>query len=156
MKGEAIFKPIMRSAVVAGHGVKNTSVGLTTIVCPSNLKRMSFAKRVLFAVLTLALSGYALDCDALATPQQAMQCCGSMHCSSHGHHGQDCCKTMPSLRAAVGQPSSGQSAAFSLVVVGAAPVSHGFFAINVETCIVAEHSHAPPLSSSPPNLPLRI
>jgi hypothetical protein len=23
----------------------------------------------------------------------AMQCCKSMHCSSHGHHSQDCCKT---------------------------------------------------------------
>src|SRR6266446_5179227 len=68
---------------------------------------MRLAKTILLAVLAVALAGYAFDCGAATTPEQAMQCCNSMHCtSSHGHHGQDCCKTMPRTHAAFLQPST--------------------------------------------------
>src|SRR5437667_7630673 len=78
---------------------------------------MRFGRRGLVAALTIALGAFALDCLAV-TPQQAMQCCQSMRCSSHGHHGKDCCKTMPAMRAALGQPASVQKISFSAVVLG--------------------------------------
>src|SRR2546429_280926 len=79
---------------------------------------MRFAGRVLIAVLTVALASYALDGVGMTTPEQAMQCCNSMRCPSHGHHGQDCCKSMPSVHAALGQPSSMPSVSFSLIALG--------------------------------------
>jgi hypothetical protein len=58
----------------------------------------------------------AVDCEAATTPEQAMQCCKSMHCSSHGRHGQECCKTMPTMPAPFVPPSSVHGASFSPVV----------------------------------------
>jgi len=44
---------------------------------------------------------------AATTPEQAMQCCNSMPCSSHGHeHSQDCCKTTQAMHRPFVQPSS--------------------------------------------------
>jgi hypothetical protein len=60
---------------------------LTSILNTSNLLRMRFAKPILLAALAVALAAYAFDCGALGTPEQAMQCCNSMPCSSHGHRG---------------------------------------------------------------------
>src|SRR2546425_11303792 len=59
---------------------------------------MGLLRPILVAVVGLALASYAFDCFAAANTEQAMQCCNSMHCSSHAHHGQDCCKRMPSVR----------------------------------------------------------
>jgi hypothetical protein len=42
---------------------------------------------VLLTSLAVALAAYAFDREAATTPEQAVQCCNSMHCSSHGHHG---------------------------------------------------------------------
>jgi hypothetical protein len=107
------------------------------------------------AALTIALAAYAVDCTA-ATPEQATQCCHSMRCASHRHHGMDCCKTMPEMRAALGQPLSTQG--FSLInlafgVVEAPTVSSN---LGLSGPVAIAHSHAPPISSSPPLLPLRI
>ena len=66
---------------------------------------MRFAKPIFLAVLSIALAAYAFDCGAATTPEQAMKCCDSMSCSSHGHHAQDCCKTMPAMHAAFGSPT---------------------------------------------------
>src|SRR2546429_5408512 len=85
---------------------------------------MRFAGRVLIAVLTVALASYALDGVGMTTPEQAMQCCNSMRCPSHGHHGQDCCKSMPSVHAALGQPSSMPSVSFSLIALGMRSEEH--------------------------------
>jgi hypothetical protein len=117
---------------------------------------MSFARPVLLAVLTAALAAYGLDCSAMTTPEQAMQCCNSMRCSSHHHHGQDCCKTMPAMHAVLGQPSSVQGITFSPAPLGemaAFDESHG---IESSARMIAEHSHAPPIFSPPAVLPLRI
>ena len=65
---------------------------------------MMHSIRPLFvAILALALGAYAFDCEAVTTPEQAMQC-KSMHCSPHGHHGQDCCKAMPTKHAPFVRP----------------------------------------------------
>ena len=117
---------------------------------------MGFARQVLLAVLTLSVAAYASDCGGMTTPEQAMQCCNSMRCSSHHHHGQECCKTMPAMHAAFGQPSSVQGISFSPVALGLVPAFNESRSIEPSARMIAEHSHAPPISSSPPALPLRI
>src|ERR1700758_2888893 len=67
---------------------------------------MRFATKLVMAVLGVTLAAYALDCSGMTTPEQAMQCCDSMPCSSQSNHGQDCCKTMPAMHAPFVQPSS--------------------------------------------------
>ena len=78
---------------------------------------MRLAKPIFLALLTVAVASYAFDCGATATPEQAMECCNSMPCSSQGHHGQDCCKTMPAMHAPFVQPSSVHGISYSPVVV---------------------------------------
>src|SRR3954453_1055969 len=114
---------------------------------------MRFARSGLVAALTIALAAYAVDCVA-ATPQQAMQCCHSMQCSSHAHHGMDCCK-MPTMRAALGQPSSTLNASVSSCVVGLLGISSWSGDLRISSTVPA-HSHAPPGNFSPPVLALRI
>src|SRR5215472_11098334 len=72
---------------------------------------MWFARLNAVAVLGVALAAYALDCSGMTTPEQAMQCCNSMPCSSQSDHAQDCCKTMPAMHAPFVQPSSTSSIA---------------------------------------------
>lgn len=106
--------------------------------------------------LVVALAAYALDCGAMTTSEQAMQCCASMPCAPHGHDGQDCCKDMPSMHAPFVQSVSAQSAqqihAISAVltplqVSGLARPDHGTFGVQ---------SHAPPIVGPPTFSPLRI
>src|SRR5438034_6484185 len=82
---------------------------------------MRLAKPIFLAILAVALAAYAFDCSAATTPEQAMQCCKSMSCSSHGHRAQDCCKTMPSMHAPFVQPSSGHGVSPSHVVFAVLP-----------------------------------
>jgi hypothetical protein len=79
---------------------KTGRVGLTGTQNTSNLIAVSLAKPILLALLVVALPAYAFDCGASTNPERAMQCCNSMRCSSQGHeHSQDCCKTVPTVRA---------------------------------------------------------
>jgi hypothetical protein len=117
---------------------------------------MGFARQVLLAVLTLSVAAYASDCGGMTTPEQAMHCCNSMRCSSHHHHGQECCKTMPAMHAALGQPSSVQGISFSPVALGLVRAFNESDGIEPSARMIAEHSHAPPMSSSPAAPPLRI
>lgn len=116
---------------------------------------MRFVKPVLLIVLTVVLAAYALDCGA-TTPEQAMACCNSMPCSSQGHHGQDCCETMPAMHAPFVQPSSAAGISYSPAV--AAVLTTLDESRDVDSCafFVVEHSHAPPLACSQALLPLRI
>jgi len=106
--------------------------------------------------LVVALAAYALDCGAMTTPEQAMQCCSSMPCAPHGHDGQDCCKDMPSMHAPFVQMVSAQSApqihATGAVLTtpqasGLTRLDHGTFGVQ---------SHAAPVTSPPTYSPLRI
>src|SRR6516165_6910029 len=117
---------------------------------------MRFGQSILAAVVALSFVAYAFDCAEMTTPEQAMQCCNSMPCSSQGHHGQDCCKTMPSMHGPFVQPSAGHSAGPSLNVGAVLPVSDDPIDLASSSRNIRSHWHAPPgfLPSSP--LPLRI
>lgn len=128
---------------------------LTQKPSPSSLMRMRFARPGIVAALTIALAAYAVDCVA-ATPQQAMQCCHSRQCSSHGHHGMDCCKTMPSARVALGQPSSAPIVSSPASVIGVVENLSCSPYLLTSAAAPGSHSHAPPGSFSPPVLALRI
>src|SRR2546430_5823658 len=82
---------------------------------------MGLFRPILVAVVGLALASHAFDCFAAANTEQAMQCCNSMHCSSHAHHGQDCCKRMPSVRSPFVQPSSVHGVSFSPTLLAVMP-----------------------------------
>jgi len=117
---------------------------------------MWLVRRVQIAALIVALATYALDCVGMTTPEQAMQCCNSMRCPSHGHHGQDCCKTMPAMHAAIGQPTAVHSLSCPPVLHGAVQPLPGCESIEASAGLIADHSHDPPSSPSPALLPLRI
>ena len=117
---------------------------------------MGFARQILLAVLALSVAAYASDCGGMTTPEQAMQCCNSMRCSSHHHHGQECCKTMPTMHAALGQPSSVQGISFSPIALGLVRAFNESRGIEPSARMIAEHSHAPPMTPSPAAQPLRI
>src|SRR5215467_9246733 len=116
---------------------------------------MRFGRTILLVVVAVLLAAYAFDCDALATPEQAMQCCGSMPCSPQGHQGQDCCKTMPSMHAPFVQPSTVEQVSLPVVVVALPAPGHLPPAITGER-IPAPVSHPPPIFSLPDLSPLRI
>src|SRR5437660_12515590 len=117
---------------------------------------MCFARPVLLSALTVALAAYALDCSAMTTPEQAMQCCNSMRCSSHAHHGQDCCKRMPSVRSPFVQPSSVHGVSFSPTLLAVMPARGELPVLDFSARIIPAHSHAPPLFSFSASVPLRI
>lgn len=120
------------------------------------LVEMRFVRPILMAFLVLALGAYAFDCDAMTTPEMAMQCCNSMPCASQGHHDQKCCKTMPAMHAPFVQPSFAPGVRYSPVVVATLATFHHFHGVNSSVRDVAIHSHAPPILLSTDPLPLRI
>jgi hypothetical protein len=118
---------------------------------------MRFAKPILLAVMAIALATYATDCFAMSTPEQAMQCCDSMHCSSHGHeHSQECCKTMPSMHAPFVQPVSAYGLSFSVVFVAVLPGFSALQGLDFSAGILTTHCHAPPIPQIAAPSPLRI
>src|SRR6516164_259544 len=117
---------------------------------------MRFGQSILAAVVALSFVAYAFDCAEMTTPEQAMQCCNSMPCSSQGHHGQDCCKTMPSMHAPFVRSSVGHSAGFSLHGVAVLPVSNEPIEIVSSARNITSHWHAPPGLLRQSALPLRI
>jgi hypothetical protein len=117
---------------------------------------MRLFRPILMLALVVALAAYALDCGAMTTPEQAMQCCSSMPCAPHGHDGQDCCKDMPSMHAPFVQSVSAQSTP-QLHAIGAdltALQASGLTRPDRGTSGVG--SHAPPIISPPAYSPLRI
>ena len=117
---------------------------------------MRLAKSILLAVLAVAVAVYASDCGATTTPEQAKQCCDSMPCASHGHHGQECCKTMPSMQAPFVQPSSVHGISFSPVLIAVMPASLQSHGLDASARGIAAQCHAPPIRYAPVLRPLRI
>jgi len=116
---------------------------------------MRFVKLIFLPVLALALMAYAFDCGT--TPlADAMQCCNSMPCSSHGHHGQDCCKTMPAMRAPFVQPSPAHEVSFASVLLEAPPAFLDSPDSDSSARAVAARSHAPPIPHDPAPAPLPV
>src|SRR5262249_6154091 len=128
---------------------------LTDLFKASKLKVMPFARTILPAWLAVAVLAYGFDCNPAATAEQAMHCCKSMQCMRHHHQGQECCKTMPTTRVDVGQPTSANISLVPVVfgVVQAADIS---VATSSSASMIAEHSHDPPLLSPTNRSPLRI
>ena len=117
---------------------------------------MGFARLTLTIAIVAALSAYAFDCLAMATPEQAMECCKSMHCSSHGHHGQDCCKAMPTTRTPFVQPSSAHGTTFSPVALIVMHACGESLRYDSSPRNIAEYCHAPPIIYLPAPVPIRI
>ena len=117
---------------------------------------MPLIKPLFLAVLAVALAAYAFDCGAATTPEQAMQCCNSMSCSSHGHHAQDCCKTMTVMHTPFVQPSSIHGVSTSPLVFAVLPATGKSHAVDSSKRAIAAHCHAPPIRYAPAPLPLRI
>lgn len=128
---------------------------LTRTSYTSNLEAMRFSKPILLAVLAVALAAYAFDCGGMMTPEQAMQCCDSMACSSQSHHGQDCCKAMPAMHSPF-VTSAMQGVSFSHTVVAVQPTISTSLDLNSVTRAIATHSLAPPVFHPPALLSLRI
>src|SRR5207244_12820617 len=117
---------------------------------------MGLFRPILVAVVGLALASHAFDCFAAANTEQAMQCCNSMHCSSHARHGQDCCKRMPSVRSPFVQPSSAHGMSFAPTLLAVMPARGELPVLDFSARIIPAHSHAPPLFSFSASVPLRI
>jgi hypothetical protein len=71
------------------------------------------------------------------------------------HHGQDCCKTMPTTQVDVGQPTP-VSISFTPIVFGTVELFVSSPSARTLARFVADQSHAPPILSPPTVLPLRI
>jgi hypothetical protein len=119
------------------------------------LVRMVFARTIFAAVLTVAVVGYAFDCSPTANAETAMQCCKSMGCMQHHHRGEDCCKTMPTTRVVVGEPTSA-GVSFAPVVFGIVQAHSESPSAIVFARVISDQSHAPPDLFSPTLLSLRI
>ena len=117
---------------------------------------MRFARPILTVAVAFALAAYALDCLAMTTPEQAMQCCGSMPCASGGHSSQECCKAMPSQHATFVQPASSHNISHVNAVLALLPTFGDCFDSNSSPRFVAAQSHAPPILNKSVLLPLRI
>src|SRR5262245_7307054 len=121
---------------------------------------MRVARPILMVVITVALSAYSIDCSLAATPEEAMRCCDTMSCSSHGHHhSNDCCKTMPSTHSPFVQSLSASvhNEHQSLLLDAFLPAggSAQDLDFSAQTLLVAR-SHAPPILQSTVIAPLRI
>src|SRR5579884_1299671 len=115
---------------------------------------MRFARSTLVAVLAVVVCAYAVDCSA-QTPRQASECCHSMKCSTHAHHGMSCCKTMSATRADLGEGSAHIDGSVSLAMMGPVQVLTPAAAIDFANGTSAQ-CHAPPESDSSAVSPLRI
>jgi hypothetical protein len=123
---------------------------------------MHHANAILRTLLAVAIAAYALDCEAMATPQQAMQCCATMHCASNGpmkmdaQQGMDCCKTMPTVSATFLIPSAGHGVSHNAEVIAVLPSSSSPTNLVSSSSAITERDHAPPAFSPPTLQPLRI
>ena len=129
---------------------------LTRIPCAANVTNMQLVRTIFLALLVVSLATYAVDCGATMTPEQAMQCCNSMPCSSHGHDGQDCCKTMPSMHSPFVPSSSVRSASFSPVLFAVMPPAGQSPDLALAEISTSADFHAPPIPNSTVLRPLRI
>jgi hypothetical protein len=117
---------------------------------------MRFFRPILMAVLVVALAAYAFDCGAMTSPEQAMQCCASMPCAPHGHDGQDCCKSMPSMHAPYMQSAAVHGPSHARTVVAVSTVFDDLNSTLAEVVTPGMHSHGPPQISPTTLSPLRI
>jgi len=117
---------------------------------------MRRAKSILALVIAVVLAAYASDCSALANPEQAMQCCQSMPCSSHGQSADDCCSSMQPHLAPFVQSTPIHPSPVGFVAFTTPSANDPSPQLNLASGLIAAQSHAPPGIYSPAPLPLRI
>jgi len=119
---------------------------------------MLLGRSILTVVMAIALGAYAVDCSVAATAEEAMRCCDTMSCSSHGHHhSEDCCKTMPSTHSPFVQSPSLHNGHVSLELCGVASFVSNSHQLDFSVqSLVTARSHAPPIPQSAVISPLRI
>lgn len=150
------------------RSVRGTVLFLASEYCPLRMPGLTVAnfmpsprleKFVLPLTLTIALAAYGMDCLGMTRPEQAMQCCSTMHCHLHGHrshHSQDCCITTPQMHAALGQPSLVQGVLFLPVALGVLKSFNDSHFMDCSVSTISGHSHDPPRSRSTLTTPLRV
>lgn len=107
-----------RGHLLRHYCVRPSGFALTRPGKVANVFCMRLRKSALVAVVALLLAAYVFDCHAMSSTEQATQCCGSMPCSPQGHHDQECCQTMPTMRGPFVKPSAIQvSFAVTLAVL---------------------------------------
>src|ERR1700737_354950 len=118
---------------------------------------MRLVKAFWVGAVVFALVAYVVDCSAMATPDEAMQCCDTMPCSSHSHgQAQDCCKAMSSTHVPFVRPSSSQDTPHVPLVFAILSSLDKVSALVSSADLIQQESHAPPILLSPASLPLRI
>lgn len=117
--------------------------------------KMRFRKAIFVVALVASLAAYAVDCGAMTTPEQAMQCCKSMPCSSHGHQGKNCCKSMEAMHAPFVLAPSVRAPGVS-VVAAEFPASTASIVLHSVIGSISAQHHSPPSVQSLSLSPLRI
>jgi hypothetical protein len=118
---------------------------------------MHLVKPTLLLVLAAATASYAMDCGAMMTVEQAMQCCDTMPCATHGSdHSQECCKTMPSMQTSFVQPAAARGLSFSPVFVALPPGFDVSEPLDSPVGVLTAQCHAPPIPVAVAPSPLRI
>src|SRR5450755_4783020 len=117
---------------------------------------MRLLRSILVAAMVVSVLEYAFDCSAMATPEQSMQCCKSMHCSSDAHNAQDCCKNMPISHAPFVQSTFVRGISCSAVVLAITLVLETPVLTSPVRGGKAAHCHAPPILVLPTPAPIRI
>jgi len=148
-------KPVVQRYAFKWLGLRQPV--LTSTFNPHSLVWMRFMKPILLVVVALAIAVYAIDCGAMTSSDEAMQCCSTMPCSSHSQeHSQECCTTMPSTHAPFLQPASAHDLSFSPVLVAVLPSSSASKDLHSVADVLASHSHAPPIPQATVPSPLRV
>ncbi|HLY98439.1 MAG TPA: hypothetical protein VKT33_05170 [Candidatus Angelobacter sp.] len=120
---------------------------------------MRKARPILVALIAVVLAVYASDCSAMASPEQAMQCCQSMgmECASHGLSAMDCCSSMQSAQAPFVMSAAPSHDSFAtLLVFAVLPAENLSAELNSSGELLTAQSHAPPIFNLSAPLPLRI
>jgi hypothetical protein len=119
---------------------------------------MRSIRAIFMAAVVGALAVYALDCFAGSTPDEAMECCGSMGCPQPSHdRSQDCCQTMSSSHAPFVQSHSPDASSHSPMLVAMALAGDGLQKPSSSTrVLLAVHCNAPPPSSTAADTPIRV
>lgn len=118
---------------------------------------MRLAKTVLLTAVVVVLSTYAVDCSAMVTPMQMMQCCRTMHCNHHQGNQQNCCQTMSSTHSPFVKTIKIEAPAVPALLVAMVPsqVASAMMAPHADALMVI--SHSPPISPPITSVsPLRI
>lgn len=122
----------------------------------SNLLSMCRAKPILALLITVTLAAYASDCFAMASPEEAMDCCQHMSCSSHGNSAQDCCQNMQSTQVLFVQSTLTHGSSIRVIALMSWSNGDQFSAVDLPPAQFVARSHAPPTTSLPAQAPLRI